>query len=53
MLRLLESQYATIVGHCYAEFPLEACGLFLGLRYSQSDQPEPNHISQTSEAEVF
>jgi proteasome lid subunit RPN8/RPN11 len=30
MLRLTESQYATIVGHCYAEFPLEACGLFFG-----------------------
>jgi [CysO sulfur-carrier protein]-S-L-cysteine hydrolase len=30
MLRLTESQYATIVGHCYGEFPLEACGLFFG-----------------------
>ena len=30
MLRLTESQYATIVAHCYAGFPLEACGLFAG-----------------------
>jgi proteasome lid subunit RPN8/RPN11 len=29
-LRLTQSQYETIVGHCYADFPLEACGLLAG-----------------------
>jgi [CysO sulfur-carrier protein]-S-L-cysteine hydrolase len=29
-LRLTESQYATIVGHCYDGLPDEACGLLLG-----------------------
>ena len=29
-LRLTESQYRTIVAHCYDGLPNEACGLFLG-----------------------
>jgi len=29
-LRLKESQYATIVGHCYDGLPHEACGLLIG-----------------------
>jgi proteasome lid subunit RPN8/RPN11 len=29
-LRLTESQYRTIIGHCYDDLPNEACGLFLG-----------------------
>jgi proteasome lid subunit RPN8/RPN11 len=29
-LRLTESQYATIVGHCYDGLPDEACGLLVG-----------------------
>jgi proteasome lid subunit RPN8/RPN11 len=29
-LRLTESQYATIVGHCYDGLPNEACGLLVG-----------------------
>lgn len=29
-LRLTESQYAAIIGSCYAGFPNEACGLFIG-----------------------
>ncbi len=29
-LRLTESQYATIVGHCYDGLPHEACGLLVG-----------------------
>ena len=30
MLRLTESQYATIVGNCYDGLPNEACGLLVG-----------------------
>jgi proteasome lid subunit RPN8/RPN11 len=30
VLRLTESQYRTIVAHCYDGLPNEACGLFLG-----------------------
>ena len=29
-LRLTESQYRTIVGHCYDGLPDEACGLLIG-----------------------
>ena len=29
-MRLTESQYLTIVGHCYGGLPDEACGLLLG-----------------------
>jgi proteasome lid subunit RPN8/RPN11 len=29
-LRLTESQYATIIGHCYDGLPDEACGLLIG-----------------------
>ena len=29
-LRLTESQYNSIVAHCYAGFPDEACGLLIG-----------------------
>jgi proteasome lid subunit RPN8/RPN11 len=29
-LRLTETQYATIVGHCYDGLPNEACGLLVG-----------------------
>ena len=29
-LRLTESQYATIIGHCYDGLPDEACGLLVG-----------------------
>jgi proteasome lid subunit RPN8/RPN11 len=29
-LRLTESQYLTIVAHCYDALPNEACGLFIG-----------------------
>jgi proteasome lid subunit RPN8/RPN11 len=30
LLRLTQSQYETIVGHCYDGLPNEACGLLLG-----------------------
>ena len=30
MLRLTESQYATIIGNCYDGLPDEACGLLIG-----------------------
>jgi [CysO sulfur-carrier protein]-S-L-cysteine hydrolase len=30
LLRLTQSQYETIVGHCYDGLPFEACGLLLG-----------------------
>jgi proteasome lid subunit RPN8/RPN11 len=30
VLRLTQSQYEAIIGHCYAGFPLEACGLLAG-----------------------
>ena len=30
LLRLTESQYATIVGNCYDGLPDEACGLLIG-----------------------
>jgi [CysO sulfur-carrier protein]-S-L-cysteine hydrolase len=38
VLRLTETQYATIIGHCYDGLPLEACGLLIG-PWDASSQP--------------
>jgi proteasome lid subunit RPN8/RPN11 len=37
-LRLTESQYRTIIAHCYDEYPNEACGLLAG-PVAEDDEP--------------
>jgi proteasome lid subunit RPN8/RPN11 len=43
-LVLTDSQYATIVGHCYGGLPDEACGVLLG-PYGEHGEPT-GHVSE-------